>query len=443
MRQSVRCDWLGRLVPARETVRRSMLSVEVSWMLYYRKKHWLLSGCLYPQIDSSPQAGEDWLMTCLLWIQKDKVVDVLRAFHMLCNSGKRLQQAIQTGDAQSARDILLERARSSQEMSLWMKYRQLSPVAIGLKAASLEAKTRGSLHTLLLHSPKPHKETMLTVTGNVIGLTPDLGTESGIIDFQAQSWSDLMPSWMNLKKEAEAGLEVDVDDVGFSEDVWADFSEDVLPRVLESPSARPEAGEPTVQAPSNPGDQAEAKDAAAPSNPKKEEEEEEDDDDHHMQEAVKQLPFVFPNSLVVPGILHVLHNMVKSLVKSLPSFKKWLVGLKALVKLLCKGTGSQGELERFLATCVRDRPDRQFYEGKFVQAGVMDFPEWRWGKIIETLTNLLPLRIPLRACWAPSLFLNGADKDKARDDEEVANQKKTGSDELNMCGPWIDGTDHK
>ena len=120
--------------------------------------------------------------------------------------------------------------------------------------------------------------------------------------------------------------------------------------------------------------------------------------------------FVFPNTLLAPGILHIVDNMTKEIDASLPFWDTWLPGFKAIARLL-----HEDHLQRRLvAFCVRGTPFAWLEES--FQKRVPNPAEWRWSTISAIAPHILSLRTALEAVWNPALFQQKSDDNQQQQD---------------------------
>ena len=105
---------------------------------------------------------------------------------------------------------------------------------------------------------------------------------------------------------------------------------------------------------------------------------------------------LFPNCLYVPGVLHIVHNISKSLAEQLQQFDFFKQRLKSLCMLL----GNRPCRERFVSTCLLNTAG-QCYRS-CADNFHFDVTEWRWANVIDAIDGVL-------AVWAMLVFW---DKDK-------------------------------
>ena len=119
--------------------------------------------------------------------------------------------------------------------------------------------------------------------------------------------------------------------------------------------------------------------------------------------------YFLPAALLSPGVLHITDNMTKEVDASLPFWRDWLGGFKAVTHLISAGHVRQ----RFVALCIKGT--RFEWLQKVFDKGMRKPADWRWGTICAVLPHVLSLKYPLQAVWNPALF---AKKGDARSEEE-------------------------
>ncbi|CAE7236400.1 unnamed protein product [Symbiodinium sp. KB8] len=116
---------------------------------------------------------------------------------------------------------------------------------------------------------------------------------------------------------------------------------------------------------------------------------------------------LMPRALIVPGALHLIHNLTSDLHNRLPFWNEFFEHLKHIVHLLAV----RHERERFLATCVRHTASAEF-ESLFERVNMSGLYEKRWQAVLKALQALLPVFEALRGAWSREAFLHGsADSD--------------------------------
>ena len=111
---------------------------------------------------------------------------------------------------------------------------------------------------------------------------------------------------------------------------------------------------------------------------------------------------LMPRALVVPGALHLIHNMTSDLHQRLTYWPEFYEHLKHVVHLFA----ARHLKERFVATCVR-RSAIADAEDLFQSVGISSLYEKRWQAVLKALKALLPVFENLRCAWSLEVFLQG------------------------------------
>eukprot|EP00974_Lingulodinium_polyedra_P087557 8486579-Lingulodinium_polyedra.AAC.1 len=113
---------------------------------------------------------------------------------------------------------------------------------------------------------------------------------------------------------------------------------------------------------------------------------------------------------MVPGALHILHNLTQDMHERMVWWPTFWNHLKSFEQLLC----AQHNRERLVATCVMDSPSRgsardfQYFSGKLYDK--------RWNACAHFIKKLKPLLETLLAVWDEQKFLNGGGHGHAAED---------------------------
>ena len=102
----------------------------------------------------------------------------------------------------------------------------------------------------------------------------------------------------------------------------------------------------------------------------------------------------FCNSMLAPGVMHILSNLLHDMAWALPHFQLWYSLLKALAKFLNRRDN-------------RDRMRHIFWAGtqwesladNCFESSCPSVAEWRWHLVIHVLNYLLPTQSILQATW--------------------------------------------
>ena len=144
-----------------------------------------------------------------------------------------------------------------------------------------------------------------------------------------------------------------------------------------------------------------------------------------QQQQRQRDEYALRNTIVSPGLLHIIDNMEHAMDKALPSFKFWLPGLQQINLLLRRKTYR----DRFVETCVRPSRDHSAFEHLF-HTNMPTTVEWRWGVIIDCLKCLKKLEHTFRATWSTEKFLEKGSVDDHEDDAgiEAGNEANDGAE---------------
>ena len=116
-----------------------------------------------------------------------------------------------------------------------------------------------------------------------------------------------------------------------------------------------------------------------------------------LQEQVYD-QYLMPNTLWVPGLLHILHGATESL---LSIFNYWEDEVKLLVMALIDFFAKGYQREAFVALCLRRRPAGNTYEYLF-KTFAAKVIECRWGSLLEALSEVITYEVALVQFWDAS-----------------------------------------
>ena len=103
---------------------------------------------------------------------------------------------------------------------------------------------------------------------------------------------------------------------------------------------------------------------------------------------------VFPRAMIVPGILHVAHNMALRMDRHLSYWSDWLAGLQSIVTLL----HYKDNREAYINRCVKGTMFDNCRSG--LHSGLPTTTEWRWNSVDGIVKKLLPLQATLRSTFS-------------------------------------------
>lgn len=205
-------DSLGQMttrVANGSRVLRSQLTVDLALMRYVAKKNAFTDRLLYIWVDSSPQAGGDWLVSSYLWIHGRDVVVVASQAHAMFRSVSEWHEAFDKendlGQQQRLIDIVMRRSQLQERTSAAIRMHKQIPIALGHMNAGLAAKTRSLIQAF--HMESAHREALQHTLGNVVAITTDMGVEMGVADAAGGGFDNYIPSWMRSRLDDEIGID--------------------------------------------------------------------------------------------------------------------------------------------------------------------------------------------------------------------------------------------
>ena len=192
------------------SVSRHQLTIDVALMLAQRE-WWsgVASGGLPNKpliwwfIDSSPQAGHDWLLSTSDMVMVDDIQALFTAFHDLANASSSEERARMREQAWDLVDRKMHR-------HVW------PPTALGKGKTSTEDKFAAWTHSVWLESDTAALQHVLDCTMSV---TPDLGTESTLPDIKSMDIKAMLPKWTQADDQLLPDCAHVLDDDGLMADV--------------------------------------------------------------------------------------------------------------------------------------------------------------------------------------------------------------------------------
>ena len=333
---------LGTLtLPSASTLSKRQIQLDASLCLHWRQFFAQQDHAFYVWADSSPQAGEDYLMSMMLVVPSQSLLQVMDACHTLWKSVPTLHNAASIGDKMGLSQAAAARHQASIILDNTLQVHRQIPTALGHAAADVDHKTRLLCHKFLVEAQNPQHAVHLM--HRVIAFCVDLGVEACMPNVCGSTAKMYLESWH------------------CSENVEGEIASDG-----ESDIRRPEPG--AVNDKDTDG------------------------------AAVHKDEYLLPNAMVSPGMLHIMDSSTNNMATALPSFPEWIVPLKALARLL----GTKHLRARYLEKCLVGR--HQHFSVLF-QRKFPKIAKWRWGTMYKVLSMLLPLKEALRHTWNADAFL--------------------------------------
>jgi hypothetical protein len=105
---------------------------------------------------------------------------------------------------------------------------------------------------------------------------------------------------------------------------------------------------------------------------------------------------LMPNTLWVPGILHILHKATETLLDALESWKDCVKEqVNALIKFLSKSYCR----DAFVSVCLLQKGDDASQFSQLYATFAPRVADWRWGSLLVALCHIIPLQYSLVRYW--------------------------------------------
>ena len=378
----------SQTVPSKYTLWRAEFAIDLALIHMERRRNQVSADqpiLRWAWADSSPQLGRNWLVLRHHRVSQDHLLPAWEAAMELAldrpiqeklftRAGRRAALSAKLGfdvdlaledgiavdmeheeassdddaeDAAAARTPLGPERR--QELGARLRaaisYHTHIPAALGKGTgfSDLASKVRAATHVFGVESSSV--QDLSRYLRSFVSVTTDMGTELGMAEFRVESLDSVIPEWMRPP----------------------------LPAVLEADLASGASDDADLR-----GGLEANQDSGA--------------DGHSTW---------MPNSLTVPGMCHILHNLACEVDLRLPHFDDFYKQLKNASGLLCDSQRRR----QFVAFCLR-RSRLAHLEPSF-QCDVPALYEKRWGHVIAFIQRARPLLIVVRACWNPDVFGSG------------------------------------
>ena len=240
---------------------------------------------------------------------------------------------------QESDEIDIDHASDLEFLAGVLIWRVGVPTGIGSGRASALHKMHAFLHARRLFASS--WKLVASFVRSIITCTGDLGTESLLPDMKAFPVRRLFP-WV---QEADS---------------MAEFAFDFQPEgsIEDAPEERPRA------------------------------------EDFAGEETID-----FSDCLYIPGLLHIIHNAVGSLLTTLLHAENWISQLRPVSRFL----GHFWSRQRLRATCFVGEPAASFSHLYRHFSSILYTD--RWGCVIQTVMDLLPLEESLRQFWSKQAYM--------------------------------------
>ena len=191
-----------------KTLQRKQIDVDAAWCVVNQELLAQSVGPLFAWADSSPQHGVNWLLSTLMSVSQEHVLDVHQSLTFLIETSSTVQELCSSrGLARDEWESLCglvqgRRAKASFCHSAIKMHRQI-PVALG--KSTTEHKAKAFMHKLLVESMGVQHVCDLLL--RLRGWCVDMGTEMAIAQIRGLQANDLLPEWARTAEEQSMQLQ--------------------------------------------------------------------------------------------------------------------------------------------------------------------------------------------------------------------------------------------
>ena len=172
--------------PSRSTLQRAMFRLDAAFVLAHRQAA-QEPQLLYFWCDSSPQGGRDWLISKHRVVSRSRVAAAAAAANFLSATPEPDPgPTMQSDDEQRTCHNATLAASITEHVQV--------PVALGSGRTTLEHKVAAFLHSTGVECGS--LSALEAMCSSIVSFTTDLGTETGISEFQCVDCSTLLPTWL-------------------------------------------------------------------------------------------------------------------------------------------------------------------------------------------------------------------------------------------------------
>ena len=389
----------GTPCPHKITSQRMFLRVDVAFMLWQQERLATLQHRpRFLMADASPQGGREWLLGRHVTLSARSLAMHQAAHAVVCRSMDTSRRACKPSDEELGRIDFLRDNLPAHAMP---------PAAMGLARTTATHKGAALLHSLSLEARPSELQGCLL---SVLSLTADLGPEIGIPGFRS-NYQELLPPWRQQwvqKLVADHGIaaaeqRVAVDVPVCSLQVDGDCCEDPT---WEDNALQPDGdGWVSQGAEQGQGEEHSAEHAATLSS---------------AETAFSVLhaawlgqptwhTVLLPFAMAVPGMLHVLSNLLRDTDTSMEGWDDFWAYLKNVAALLC----DRHRLNKFRAKCLDGLPDGGRWQRVFAKP-LDDLYDKRWGCVTRFLRKSAPKVAALKRVWRHDLYGDSEEQHEVR-----------------------------
>ena len=173
-------------IPSAASLSRAQVLMDAAWCCVWRQELQASDGPLFLWADSSPQAGEDYLLSTLMGIDGASIVPAFRASQALSRLSSESPPLTEMSESDAIALIHLRHSWSQQLSGKWWYHRQI-PCAIGV--GSIEHKCKAIIHKFRVECLNEHSH-LPSVLARVRAICVDMGVEQSLARMQGLSHQD-------------------------------------------------------------------------------------------------------------------------------------------------------------------------------------------------------------------------------------------------------------
>ena len=336
-------------------VSQACLALDIAYMLQWRQWHSKYKLAYYWMADSSPLNGYDWLNSSFTYAREDKLCEIMYAV-------RALQAPCSPAEIGRHSRFLLEQIHDHQ----------LAPTVLGRGASSIEHKAAAVMWSVYLEAGD--HDAMRRVFGQIRSWTTDMGTELGLNDYTSADVRSLLSPPLLAD-------ELEIDPVGHRRHAESEASHDEQ----LSPDGHPLGRDQEVA-------------VAIPV----------------IEEDSR---YVFPRSIGIAGMMHVLHNALSDATQALQMWDQKQPQIRKVTAFF----SAKGLRERFVKCCCSG--EKQKYAFLF-KLGPPEFINWRWGSLMQWCAWLIPRWKAIQICWNKEVFEHKSEEGWETSDKESLNVRE-------------------
>ena len=199
-------------IPDGSTLSRAQPCLDAALLLLHKAMLDIGKWALYVWADSSPQLSYNFLISTMLAIAEDKLVQALDAAALLART--KYTPDLEERDAE---EVLKTRADCLKVLAECTHIINNMPQCLAVGGTSLMHKVRVILHIFWMMGGPDRLASVIRRAASIVSFTTDLGTEMGLSDVVAPSVRAALPPWIY---PAAHGARVQADDGDDGAERW-------------------------------------------------------------------------------------------------------------------------------------------------------------------------------------------------------------------------------